>query len=313
MRVFFWAVAICLAVAIIIWTISSLKQSRWAKSHPATGQFINVDDKKLQYVKLGNGPPLIALHGAGGNLRDFTFSLTNKLASDYTIYAFDRPAHGYSDIFAPSGETLADQARIITKAAQTLGVEHATVMGYSFGGTVAMNMALDHPDFVDAMLLIAAPIHTWPDDWISSTYRIAALPLIGPAIMHMAFVILPDSYFRNAYSGVFAPQTPPDGFLDHVGIGHSVNPNRFVVNARQIVPMAAQIKSMIPRYDTLKMPIEIIHGTADKSVSSHYHTSDFMAMQPRPYANATYIDGMGHGIHQLAIDEIVSALKRLSK
>jgi pimeloyl-ACP methyl ester carboxylesterase len=312
MRVLFWAIAICLAVALIIWTISSIKQSRWAKSHPAVGQFVTVDGKKLHYVKIGNGPPLIALHGAGGNLRDFTFLLTEKLANDYTIYAFDRPAHGYSDIFDPAGETLADQARIITSAAQTLGINNATVMGYSFGGTVAMNMALDYPEFVDKLLLIAAPIHTWPDDWVSSTYRIAALPIIGPAIMHTAFAILPDSYFRNSYAGVFGPQSPPDGFLDHVGVGITVNPYRFVINARQILPMAPQIKSMIPRYDTLTMPIEIIHGTADKSVSSQYHTADFMAMQPRPNANATYIDGMGHGIHQLSTDEIISALKRLS-
>jgi alpha-beta hydrolase superfamily lysophospholipase len=131
--------------------------------------------------------------------------------------------------------------------------------------------------------------------------------------MHAAFAILPNSYFRNSYAGVFTPQIAPDSFLDHVGVGLTVNPQRFVINARQITPMAPQIKSMIPRYQTLQMPIEIIHGTADKSVSSQYHTADFMGMQPRPNASATYIDGMGHGIHQLAQGEIISALKRLSK
>jgi pimeloyl-ACP methyl ester carboxylesterase len=313
MRLLFWAIAVCLALSLIIWTISSVRQARWAKSHPPIGQFVSVEGNELHFVKIGQGPPLIALHGAGGNLRDFTFSLTSKLAHSYTIYAFDRPAHGYSDIFDPAGETLAEQARIITKAAQTLGIHRATVMGYSFGGTVAMNMALDYPNFVDAMLLIAAPIHTWPDDWVSATYRAAALPIIGPAIMHTAYAILPDSYFRNSYGRVFAPQVAPDGFLEHVGVGLTVHPNRFVVNARQIVPMAPQIKAMIPRYYTLSMPIEIIHGTADKSVSAQYHSADFMGMQPRPNANATYINGMGHGIHQLATDEIISALKRLSK
>ena len=313
MRILFWAMAILLALALIVWAISSLKQAQWTKSHPALGQFVMIEGKNLHYVKTGTGPPLIALHGAGGNLRDFTFSLTQKLAQDYTVYAFDRPAHGYSDIFNSNGETLADQARIITKAAQTLGIEHAIIMGYSFGGTVAMNMALDHPNFVDSMVLIAAPIHTWPDDWVSSTYRMAALPILGPVLMHTAFAVLPNSYFTNSYASVFTPQTAPTGFLDHVGVGLTVSPNRFVVNARQIVPMAAQIKAMIPRYHTLSMPIEIVHGTADKSVSSKYHTGDFMAMQSRPNVTATYVDGIGHGIHQLAQDEIISALKRLSK
>jgi len=304
---------IVVSLAVVIAVLSNLKQARWAKSHPAVGQFVNVDGRQLHYLKSGSGPALIVLHGAGGNLRDFTYSLMARLSQTHTVYAFDRPGHGYSDRFDSSGTTLAEQARIITKAAQTLGVENATVMGYSFGGSVAMNMALDFPEFVNEMVLIAAPIHTWPDDWVSSTYRIAAVPIIGPIVMNTAYALLPDSYFANSYAGVFAPQKPPAGFLDHVGVGLTVKPSSFVANARQIVPLAPQIKQMIPRYDTLTLPIEIIHGTADKSVSSKYHTGDFMAMQDRPNANATYIEGMGHGIHQLEQDEIIKALKRLSK
>lgn len=296
----------------LVWISSTIKQGRWAKSHPVIGQFILVDGKRLHYVKLGTGPPLVLLHGAGANLRNFTYSLTDQLQDDFTIYAFDRPAHGYSDIFDPMGDTLSEQARILTKGMQTLGVEYATVMGYSFGGSVAMAMALDYPNNIGTLLLVAAPIHTWPDESVSLTYRAAALPVIGPILMHTAYALLPGRYFAKSYASVFKPQSAPDGFLEHVGVGLAVQPRRFVANARQIVPLLPQIKTMIPRYDALTLPIEIIHGTADQSVGSEYHTRDFMDMQPRPNVHVTYIDGMGHGVDQLAQGEIVAALKRLS-
>jgi pimeloyl-ACP methyl ester carboxylesterase len=308
-----WPTALFAILGLFIWVISGLKQARWIKSHPATGQFVVVDGKNLHYIKIGTGPPLVMLHGAGGNLRNFTFSLTDQLKENFTIYAFDRPGHGYSDVFDQNGETLSEQARIITKGIQTLGVENATVLGYSMGGAVAMMMALDYPDNFHGVVLLAAAIHTWPDESVSLTYRAAALPIIGPILMHTAHAVLPDSYFANSYAGVFTPQSAPDGFLDHVGVGLTVQPHRFVANARQIVPLLPQIKNMIPRYDTLKLPMEIIHGTADQTVGSEYHTRDFMDMQPRPNVRATYVDGLGHGIDQLAQPEIISALKRLSK
>lgn len=307
-----WPLAVLAIAALVIWVVSESKQARWAASHPAIGQFVDVDGKRLHYLKIGSGPPLVLLHGAGANLRNFNFTLTDQLKDDFTIYAFDRPGHGYSDVFEPMGETLSEQARIIAKGMQSLGVEHATVAGYSMGGAVAMAMALDHPECVDALLLIAAPIHTWPDESIDLNYRLAALPIIGPILMNAAYAILPDSYFTNAYGGVFKPQSAPDGFLDHVGVGLTVQPHRFVANARQVVPLLPQIKTMIPRYDTLTLPMEIIHGTADHSVSAEIHTRDFMNMQPRPNVRAIYVDGIGHGIDQLEQPKIIAALKRLS-
>lgn len=309
----YWIVCALLLGALAIWAVSRAKQSAWRNSHPAVGKFVEIDGKRLHYVKSGNGPPLIALHGAGGNLRDYTFSLMDQMSEHFTVYAFDRPSHGYSDVFDSRGETLEMQARIIVKAAQSIGIDQASVIGYSFGGSVAMAMALDQPEFVSDLTLVAAPIHTWPDDSVSATYRLAALPVIGPAIMHTAYAILPQSYFTNAYQQVFTPQSAPDGFIDHVGIGLTMKPRTFVNNSRQVVALAPQIKQMIQRYHQLDLPIEIIHGTADLSVSSEYHTRDFMSEFGNPKFNATYVDGMGHGILQLSQREIIDALKRLSK
>jgi alpha-beta hydrolase superfamily lysophospholipase len=92
-----------------------------------------------------------------------------------------------------------------------------------------------------------------------------------------------------------------------------MKPSAFVVNSRQVLALAPQIKEMLKRYHELNLPIELIHGTADLSVSSEYHTRDFMTEFGNPNFNATYIEGMGHGILQLSQQEIVEALKRLSK
>lgn len=300
-------------LAIGIALVSNIKTRRVLASHPAIGEFVEVNGKRLHYIKRGTGPEVIIIHGAGGNLRDFSFSLIEKLEKNYTVIAFDRPAHGHSDVFDPIGENITLQAEIITTASRKLGLKKPTVIGYSFGGVVGLHMALNNSDYLNGLLMVSAPVHLWPGEGVDWTYRTAALPIIGPALMHAAYAILPETYFRNAYAGVFRPQSAPDGFLDHIGVGLTVRPRTFVANSRQIVPLADENRAVIPRYPELTLPIEIVHGTADNSVSHIYHSVDFVREATNTNVRATYVDGIGHGTHQLAQDEIIAALKRLEK
>ena len=120
------------------------------------GQFIDVEGRKLHYVQRGEGPDLILVHGASGNLGDWTFQHVDTLARSYRVFAMDRPGLGFSDP-APEPDDLFSQARIIRAAAQKLGIGQATVVGHSYGGSVALAYALDNTDDVSGMVLLSSP------------------------------------------------------------------------------------------------------------------------------------------------------------
>ncbi len=73
------------------------RASQAEASYPPIGQSVDVTGGQVHYIQKGSGPHLILLHGAGGNLREFTFDLMGKLTDRYTVTAFDRPGLGYTD------------------------------------------------------------------------------------------------------------------------------------------------------------------------------------------------------------------------
>lgn len=126
------------------------------KKTPPEGEFIEVDSVRLHYVEKGSGPPLILLHGNGAMLQDYELSgLIGEAAKQYRVIAFDRPGFGYSERPRNTVWTPANQAGLIFKAAQMLGVRKPVIVGHSWGTLVALAAALDHPSDVAGLVLLS--------------------------------------------------------------------------------------------------------------------------------------------------------------
>ncbi len=270
------------------------------------GEFITVGTKKLHYKKAGSGPPVIVLHGASGNLLDWTHSRFDELARRYTVLAFDRPGLGYSD--AAEDHSLSAQAALMREAAELLGMPRATLIGHSFGGSVALAWALDAPDRVDNLVLLSAPSQVWPGS-AGRLYDIANLPVLGYALSVAVPILASERRIQQAVATIFAPQGVPAGYLEHVRPELSVQPQTFRNNTSQVGQLKRQIKDMVPRYGTLKMPIELIHGTADEVVPAEIHSKPFAAMQPN--VRLTLLDGVGHMPHHVSPEALDEALARV--
>lgn len=273
---------------------------------PAPGQFITVSDKTLRYQLAGDGPPLILLHGASGNLFDWTFGHFDRLAKSYRVLAFDRPGLGYSD--PADTPTLLAQVKLMREAAIALDMPRATLVGHSFGGAVALAWALNAPDQVDGLALLASPSMVWPGT-AGRLYDLANLPLIGYAFSRIVPLLASQSRVANAIDSIFAPQPTPEGYLQHIRPELSARPDVYRANALQVGALKDQFREMVPRYPNLKMPIELIHGSADTIVPANIHAQPFAALMPN--ANLTMLDGIGHMPHHTQPDALTNALKRL--
>jgi pimeloyl-ACP methyl ester carboxylesterase len=127
------------------------------------GLFVEIEGATLYYVDRGNpdGNPLVLLHGLGGSTADFYTMMEPLEDAGYRVIAFDRPPFGLADKSPDLDYSLANQAAWTVGLMDYLGIERATLIGHSAGGPLVAKVALDYPERVDRLVLLAGSIDTW--------------------------------------------------------------------------------------------------------------------------------------------------------
>jgi pimeloyl-ACP methyl ester carboxylesterase len=285
-----------------LWLHLIFRRRRIEARFPPIGQYIWVDGARVHYHRTGQGPDIVLIHGASGNLREWEFGLRAALQNRFTVTAFDRPGHGYSDAI-PLGAHLAAQAAHLRKAAAALGITAPVLIGHSYGGSVALAWALQ--DAPVGMMLIAAPSLPWPgrlDPW----YRITQTALGRAFATALAAALVPQAYVQQATNAVFAPQTPPKGYLARFGAMLTLRRATLMANTAQVNALKGDILAQMAGYSALDMPIALIHGDADTIVPLHIHAAKLAPQLPR--AQLTMLHGAGHMPHHSHLDVILAQL-----
>lgn len=128
-----------------------------------TEGFVTVDGLRIRYQESGEGEPLICLHGAGGLRLSRAHAL---LAAQYRVIVLEIPGFGQSPVNERS-QSMAALAHALRQAAEALELERYSLMGNSFGGTLALWWAVQHPERLQALIL-AAPAAIRPTDGVPS-------------------------------------------------------------------------------------------------------------------------------------------------
>ncbi|MBK8783272.1 MAG: alpha/beta hydrolase [Anaerolineales bacterium] len=129
----------------------------------ADSKFVEVNGVNVHYKTWGEGEPtFILLHGFGASLFSWR-EVTEPLSQFGTVIAYDRPAFGLTERplewegESPYGPQA--QVNIVIGLMDELGIEKAILVGNSAGGTVSMQVALQHPERVEALILVDAAVY----------------------------------------------------------------------------------------------------------------------------------------------------------
>ena len=119
------------------------------------GRYASVGNLNVYYEIHGQGKPVILLHG--GIAPEGLDGLIKELARSRSVIVPHAQGHGHTrDIDRPYRcEFLADD---VAALARQLRLEKVDVMGYSFGGCIALQTAIRHPDLVDRLVVISFPM-----------------------------------------------------------------------------------------------------------------------------------------------------------
>jgi pimeloyl-ACP methyl ester carboxylesterase len=272
-------------------------------------RIIEVAGRSVHVWQAGSGPAVILLHGAGGNLRDFTFRLAPDLTDRYTVIAFDRPGLGLSEGLGRGHDGPAEQAALLSLAAGQLGVGQAVIVGHSYGGAVAMAWALNHPDQAAGIVLLAGATQPW-EGGLGAYYRITGSALGGVTAVPLIANLTPRRAALNVIERIFAPDPVPDGYGSHIRPELTLQSSVLRANARQVNDLLEHVTAMAPRYATLDIPVEMIHGSADDTVPLNVHSIPLAAQMPG--ANLTVLEGVGHMPHHADPMATLDAIDRVA-
>ncbi|GAA5157160.1 alpha/beta hydrolase [Pseudonocardia eucalypti] len=114
---------------------------------------------QVRVLVAGTGSPVLFLHGAGGLLWD---PFLEALAGRHTVYAVEHPGAGESDALSHL-PGIWELVLLYDELLDGLGLERTAVVGHSFGGMVATELAANSPRRVSKLALLA-PIGLWRDD-----------------------------------------------------------------------------------------------------------------------------------------------------
>jgi pimeloyl-ACP methyl ester carboxylesterase len=113
---------------------------------------IRTSGLEIAYERVGEGPPLVFVHGAASDARLWRPQLA-ALADEFTVVAWDEPGAGRSSD-VPSQFGLADYAGCLAALIEALALAPAHVAGISWGGTVVQELYRHHPELVATLVLV---------------------------------------------------------------------------------------------------------------------------------------------------------------
>jgi proline iminopeptidase len=115
---------------------------------------------KLYYKAIGEGEPILVVHGGPGLEHSYFLPYLNELAKDHKLIFFDMRGHGKSDANIDSSKIqLSYFVDDIEQLRKEFGVNDLILMAHSFGGLVAENYAIKYPKHLKAVILISPSAH----------------------------------------------------------------------------------------------------------------------------------------------------------
>jgi pimeloyl-ACP methyl ester carboxylesterase len=246
------------------------------------------------YRMAGEGPVVLLIHGMAGSSRTW-LDVMRLLARDYTVIAPDLLGHGESA--KPMGDyslgAYASGLRDLLVGA--LGIEHATLVGQSLGGGVAMQLAYQHPELCERLVLVGSGGLGREVSWLLRALTLPAAEYVMPALFPR-FVRTGGEkvvgFFHDR--GVRAPHIA-EMWSAYASLTETENRHAFIRTVRAVIDPGGQTVCAMDRlYLAASVPTLIVWGDRDNIIPVEHA---YAAHELLPESRLEIFEGAGHFLH----------------
>ncbi len=238
---------------------------------PPRGRFIEIAGARIHYLDKGSGPAIVILHGLGGQMGNFTYALLERLTGEFRVILMDRPGSGYSTRARGATGRLTEQAATVAEFIRRLGLERPLLVGHSLGGAIALGVALDHPEVISGLALIAPLTHV-PRN-VPAPFRALDIKSNFSRWLVAWTVATPVGIRRGKaiLDAIFSPEPAPADFPTRAGGILGLRPRSFYNTSNDMRAVNLDLGAMVGRYPSLHVPVRILYGTSDQVLSHQVH------------------------------------------
>jgi len=219
---------------------------------------------KLYYSEQGKGPPVLLIHGFGAST--FTWRhIAPELAKTHRVIAVDLKGFGQSDKPFDGRYSVYDQAELLAQLIEDKDLRNLTLVGHSFGGGVALLLALEANQRLDGRItrLVLLDSIAFPQN-IPVFFRLLDVPLVSQLGVRM---VPPSVQTRLALQIAYFDDSkidPEEVELYAAPLKTAAGKHAIIYSARQIVP--EDIAELSERYKTMELPTLILWCDHDRIV-----------------------------------------------
>jgi len=179
-------------------------QSNGQQIKPSNSGYAPVNGIKVYYEVYGEGKPLVLLHGAFYTIDMNWGELIPELSKTRKVIAIEMQGHGHTP-FSDRELSITTLARDVEKVMDYLKIDSADVAGYSMGGSVAYQFAVQSPKRLRKLVII------------SSTYKTDGfLPIANGALKNFKPEFFDNTPLKTAYDAVAPDKTKWRKFLEQM-------------------------------------------------------------------------------------------------
>lgn len=282
-------------------------QLRVAEQCPPQGAFISIEQGKIHYIERQGGEvPVVFLHGASSNSRDWQYSLYEHLPESYHLVAIDRPGLGYSE--RKSGFEFHKQVEGIHQTVGALQLERPILVVHSLSGVIGARLLADYPDEYRGLIIIAGA--TYPIGHGSSWYtRLATLPVAGHLFRYAVVPALAPLISSGFVQKSFHPDPVPSNYKRQACLELLFSPDRFLANAHDLNQIRAYLDESYPLYAKITAPVSLIYGDQDQVIYQFSHAAGFAYKVP--HAKYIMLPNTGHLPHFFHQKVVIEEIERI--
>ncbi|HSL57616.1 MAG TPA: alpha/beta fold hydrolase [Acidimicrobiales bacterium] len=268
-------------------------------------QHVSIHGHDVGFRRGGDGPVILLVHGIAGSSRTWR-EVMPALAERYTVLAPDLIGHGESA--KPVGDySLGAYASGLRDLMGVLDIPSATIVGHSFGGGVAMQLAYQHPERCDRLVLVGSGGLGREVSWMLRLLALPGTELLMPIIFPSFLRDRGNDVGRILHDRGIRSARIDEMWRSYGSLAESPNRRAFLRTLRAVIDPGGQVVSAMDRISlAAAVPTMIVWGDHDDIIPVEHA---YAAHEAIPGSRLEVFDGAAHFPHAEHPERFVAVLR----